>query len=511
MERRTFLTGLALGSAAAAAAPLRTAYAAAPASATVKPGSGPLWTWTATQLADAIRRGSVSSLEATESCIQRLYAVNHSINAVAEVLEEEALKAAREADRLRARGEKVPPLHGVPVTTKINVDLAGHATTNGVVALKNAIAKEDSASVAALRRHGAVIIGRTNVPAFSFRWFSDNDLHGATLNPWDPALTPGGSSGGAAAAVAAGIGPIAHGNDIAGSVRYPAFACGVAGIRPTLGAAPSFNPSSAGRSRPMAGQLMASEGYLARSVADLRYSFPTLTQRDVRDPRWVESPTHPTPRRRGMKVALLRQLDGYTADAEVAAGLEMAAKALRAAGYEIEEVAPPNFREAAELWSPLVMAESRRSFVPAVEKMGDARLKKSIATWIEVTPDLDLGGYISAMGRRDLILREWRVFLEKYPVLVTPSSWMNPFAVDYDQQAPDTFRKMLQAQSPQLAVALLGLPGLSVPTGIMNGIPTGVQIVADRFREDLCFDAGEAIEAAVGVFTPIDPRSTRAA
>lgn len=507
MERRTFLGALTLG-VSTVAAPMRTVQAAAAANAAVESGSGPLWTWTAVQLADGIRRGKVSSLEATESCLQRLYAVNHEINAVAEVLEDEALQAARAADALRARGVSLPPLHGVPVTTKINVDLAGHATTNGVVSRKDAVALEDSASVAGLRRHGAVIIGRTNVPAFSFRWFSDNDLHGATLNPWDPALTPGGSSGGAAAAVAVGIGPLAHGNDIAGSVRYPAFACGVAGIRPTLGAAPSFNPSSAARPRGVASQLMASEGYLARSVTDLRYCFSTLTQRDVRDPRWVESPSRHRVARKGLRVALLRQHDGYTADPEVAAGLEVAAKALQAAGYQVDEVAPPHFREAAELWSPLVMTESRRSFVPAIEKMGDDRLKKSIATWLAVTPDLDMTAYLSALGRRDFIQREWRLFLEKYPVLVMPSSWVNPFPVDHDQQPPDTFRKILQAQSPQLAVALLGLPGLSVPTGVRNGIPTGVQIVADRFREDLCFDAGEAIEAVIGVLTPIDPRRT---
>jgi amidase len=507
MERRTFLSSLAIG-AAAAAAPLRTANAAS-ASAAVKPGSGPLWSWTAVQLAEAIRRGKISSREATQSCLQRMHEVNPKVNAIAEALDTEALQAADAADRLRARGASLPPLHGVPITTKIDSDLKGHASTDGVVAFKDDIATDNRAPIANLLKAGAVIIGRSNVPAFTFRWFCDNDLHGKTLNPWDPALTPGGSSGGAASAVAVGIGALAHGNDIAGSVRYPAYACGVAGLRPSLGAVSNFNPSASARPRTITSQLIAAQGLLARSVTDLRLSFPPLAARDVRDSWWQPMPAPTKIERKGMKVALMSGLDGYSADPEVAAGLAAAERALRAAGYEVEHAVPPHFREIAEIWSPLVLSEARFGFAQAIEKFGDAKVKKAMATWLEITPEYDLRAFSAAFGRRDQILREWRLFLEKYPVLVTPSSWMKPFPVDLDQQGPDAFRQIVHAQSPQLAVALLGLPGLSVPTGIMNGIPTGVQIVADRFREDLCFDAGEAIEAAVGRLTPIDPRTTR--
>src|SRR5699024_9136974 len=138
-------------------------------------------------------------------------------------------------DRRRAAGEKLGPLHGVPVAIKINSDQAGYATTQGVVAFKEAIAAEDSPHVASLRRAGAVLMGRSNSPAFAYRWFTNNDLHGRTLNPWDASRTPGGSSGGASSAVASGMVPIAGGNDIGGSVRYPAYACGVVGLRPTVG------------------------------------------------------------------------------------------------------------------------------------------------------------------------------------------------------------------------------------------------------------------------------------
>ena len=258
-------------------------------------------------------------------------------------------------------------------------------------------------------------------------------------------------------------------------------------------------------------QVMPVQGLLARSVSDLRLSLPALAARDVRDPWWQPMPIPPQGKRKGVRVALLGELEGYEADPEVAAGLANAAKALGDAGYEVEDASPPHFMEIAELWSPLVMAESRLGFAQVIEKLGDPKVKKAMATWLEITPDLDLRTFSAGFGRRDQILREWRVFLQKYPILVTPPSWMKPFPVDFDQQGAETFRRILHAQSPMLAVALLGLPGLSVPTGIVGGVPTGVQIVADRFREDLCFDAGDAIEAALGRFTPIDPRAARKA
>jgi amidase len=169
-----------------------------------------LWRLDATELARLIRVGRISSREATESCLGRLHAVNPVINAVVRVLEEEALAVADATDEAQARGEILGPLHGVPVTIKVNTDQAGCPTDNGVVAFRDNISAADSPVVANLKRAGAVIIGRTNTPAFSMRIFADNALHGRTLNPRDPTLSAGGSSGGAGAAVATGIGPIAQ-------------------------------------------------------------------------------------------------------------------------------------------------------------------------------------------------------------------------------------------------------------------------------------------------------------
>ncbi|MFL6715587.1 MAG: amidase family protein, partial [Burkholderiaceae bacterium] len=202
------------------------------------------WRLSAAELAERIRAGQLSAREAAQSALDRLNAVNPAINAVVDCRPEEVLAQADAVDAALARGEHPGILAGVPVTVKVNIDHAGHATTNGVTLQRDLVATSNSPVVDNLRKAGAVILGRTNTPAFSYRWFTSNQLHGVTRNPRDPLLTPGGSSGGAAAAVASGIGHLAHGTDIAGSIRYPAYACGVHGLRPTLGRVPAYNASS---------------------------------------------------------------------------------------------------------------------------------------------------------------------------------------------------------------------------------------------------------------------------
>ncbi|MEY4305449.1 MAG: hypothetical protein RIT52_1624, partial [Pseudomonadota bacterium] len=206
-----------------------------------------LATLTATETAALVARRAVSAREVVTASLARIDARNPALNAIVQHMPDEALAAADALDARLARGEDVGPLAGVPVTIKVIVDQTGHATTNGLRSQKALIAQQDNPVVANLRRAGAVIVGRTNTPAFSLRWFTRNGLHGTTRNPHDAALTPGGSSGGAGAAVATGMGAIGHGTDIAGSIRYPAFACGVHGLRPSLGRVPAFNPSGGDR------------------------------------------------------------------------------------------------------------------------------------------------------------------------------------------------------------------------------------------------------------------------
>ena len=260
-------------------------------SASRKPSApkGPVWQWSALETAAAIRSGAISSVEVTEAHIARMRAVNPKLNAVVVDLSDEALKAAKAADQARAKGRELGLLHGVPITIKENVDYEGRPNPNGVPAQMNIIAPSDAPVVRNLRKAGAVVLGLTNTPEFSFRGFTDNPLHGLTLNPWDPEITCGGSSGGAGSAVAAGIGTIAHGNDIGGSLRWPAHCNGIATIKPTQGRVAAFNQSATAE-RPMLAHLMSAQGPLARSVGDVRLALEVMCQRDPRDPWWVPAP-----------------------------------------------------------------------------------------------------------------------------------------------------------------------------------------------------------------------------
>ena len=207
---------------------------------------------------------------------------------MAQSCETEALKEADLIDDKCLRGDELGALAGVPVTVKINVDQRGYATTNGLQLQKDLVAKIDNPVVNNLRKAGAIIIGRTNTPAFSLRWFTRNTIHGHTKNPLNPLVTPGGSSGGAAAAVAAGIGTIGHGTDIAGSIRYPAYACGIHGLRPSLGRVAAHNFSSPDRF--IGAQLMAVSGPLARTIEDLELGIQAMANHDHREPWSVDMP-----------------------------------------------------------------------------------------------------------------------------------------------------------------------------------------------------------------------------
>jgi amidase len=471
----------------------------------------PLWHWTATELAEAIRSRHISSREAVESCVARHIEVHSRVNAVVDLIADEALTAADKADAAFRAGEPLGPLHGVPVTVKINVDYAGRATTNGVVAFNDLIAREDSVPVLNLRKSGAVIFGRTNVPAFSTRYFTDNDLYGRTLNPHDPGRTPGGSSGGAAVAVAVGIGPIAHGNDRAGSIRYPAYACGVAGLRPTVGRVPDFNPSTR-EERGLSSQLTNVQGPLARNVADLRLGLLALAAFDPRDPWWSPAPLDATILGEPIKVAVFTSLPGVETDPAVLDAVMQAAHWLEDAGYIIEQAVPPRFLEAAASFWSLLMTEERAASPEeraassrGIEQFGDSAVKRARASTRAYAVALDFDNYIKTLAARTTILREWLLFFQQYPLLLMPVSWQRPVPIDSDQHGDEPMRRLIDSLRPLLAPSVLGLPGLAVPTGMVDGVPLGVQLVASRFQEAICLRAGEVIESRAGMTEPVEP------
>ena len=460
-----------------------------------------IWRLSAAELAGLIRSKKVSAKEAASAGLARLDAVNPKINAVIEHRPGEVLAQAEAIDAAIARNEALGPLAGVPVTVKVNIDQAGFATTNGLKLQRDIIAQSNSPVIDNLRKAGAVILGRTNCPAFSYRWFTTNLIHGDTRNPRDPGITPGGSSGGAGAAVASGIGHIAHGTDIAGSIRYPAYACGVHGLRPTVGRIPAFNASLPERT--IGPQISAVSGPLARTIGDLRIALAAMSGRDVRDPWWVPAPLEgPVMPKRA---ALCFHPDGLETVAEVKAAVADAGKRMQRAGWVVEEIETPPLREAAELQTKLWLGDGYEAQLSAAEREGDpgalACLRGNRA---KVFP-FDAAAFSKALTRRATLTREWLQFLDTYSVVLMPVSAELPFPDGLDLRDHASFTRVWRAQLPQIAIPFMGLPALTVSTGLVGRVPVGVQVVSTRYREDLCLLAGEAIELAGTPSTPVDP------
>lgn len=460
-----------------------------------------LWRLTAAELTRLLRSKEASAVEITDSALNRLASVNPAINAVVQEMPEQALAAAREIDGRIARGGDPGPLAGVPVTTKVNVDQAGFATTNGLRIQRELMANEDNPVVANLRSAGAIFIGRTNTPAFSLRWFTRNSLHGHTLNPRNPAITPGGSSGGAAAAVASGIGAVGQGTDIGGSIRYPAYACGIHGLRPSFGRIPTANFT--GPDRHIGAQLMAVAGPIARSVADLRLALTAMSACDHRDPWWTPAPLENPPREK--RAALTVAPDNLAVDPVVEKALRDAARRLEDAGWTVEEVDCPSFREPQRLQTILWLTEYLRSGARAVAEENDPDAVFVYRQLEAQASTCDVNGLLDVLQRRVTLIRQWQQFLDHYPVLICPVSGELPFPDQLDVESAESFQRVFDAQLIQLGLPLLGLPGLTVSTGTENDVPVGVQLVAGRFEEDHLLHAGEAVERGGGPSSPVDP------
>jgi len=463
-----------------------------------------LWRLSATELAALIKSKKVSAREAATAALARLDAVNPAINAVVDHRPEDVLRQADGVDAAIARGEGAGVLAGVPVTVKANIDQEGFATTNGLKLQRDVIATSNSPVVDNLRKAGAVILGRTNCPAFSYRWFTTNLVHGDTKNPRDASLTPGGSSGGAGSAVAAGIGHIAHGTDIAGSIRYPAYACGVHGLRPTVGRIAAFN--AALPERTIGPQISAVSGPLARTIGDVRIALQAMSAKDVRDPWWVPAPLEgpPMPKR----TALCLNPDRLDPVAEVVAAVADAGKRLQRAGWMVEEIADtPPMREAADWQTKLWLGDGYEGQLAAAEKEGDGGALTCLrGNRAKVFP-FDQAAFSKALIRRATLTREWLQFFETYAVLLIPVSGELPFPDNLDCKDDASFARVWRAQLPQIAIPFMGLPGLTVSTTLVGRTPVGVQVVSGRYREDLCLAAGEAIAAGGTPPSPIDPMS----
>ena len=455
----------------------------------------------ASDIARAVKQRTLSAVEVTEAHIARLDQVNPAINAVVQDGRDEALATAREIDARIARGEDPGPLAGVPFTTKVNVDQAGYATTNGLRLLKDNIAEQDSPVVANISKAGGVIIGRTNTPAFSLRWFTNNSLHGQTLNPRNRDLTPGGSSGGASSAVAAGLCAIGHGTDIAGSIRYPAYACGLHGLRPTLGRIPAYNAS--GPDRFIGAQLMAVSGPIARTIEDIGLALTAMSRPDARDPWYTPAPLEHPPFEK--RAALAISPDGMPVQPAIRTALETAARALQVAGWDVEEVACPPMRAAARINATLWMAETLFSAETMIAREADEEAQFVFNLMSEDAGPVGLEAVMSALQERAGLVRDWELFLQRHPVLICPVSGELPFQQQLDVRSEADFFRVFEAQLTQRALPVIGVPALAVATGAAKGRPVGVQLVSGRFREDILLAAGATIEAAGPLPDVADP------
>lgn len=479
---------------------------------------GAPWQWSAAEVAGEIRAGRLSSVEATTSSLDRIRSVNGRLNALVDLDEDRALAAARRADERAAEGGPLGPLHGVPTAVKINTDVAGEPTDNGIAAYRDDVARGDSAVAAALREAGAVFVGRNNAPAFSFRWFTDNAPHGRTLNPWDARRTPGGSSGGAASAVASGMVPVAHGNDIGGSIRYPAFACGIAGIRPTVGRIPARGGGRRRAARPsLSRQLMSTQGPLARTVGDLALALEAMSSTDtVRDVMSVPAAGSGIADRSAsaQRVGIVRDVEGAGTDPALLAALDAAAGTLADAGIEIVEITAPELAEAHRLWS-LLLLEDMRAMRETMREVGDpdavAAMEHMFGHAVELWGAEPSGAQaLEGWTRRNELLLALGERFAETPVILTPPSAQLPFVDGTDTAGGERTAAMFAAQWPATSLPVLGLPGVTVPTAVTsadaNGMPLGVQLVGPRFSEARLLGTAQLIEDAAGAPAPIDPR-----
>jgi amidase len=455
----------------------------------------------ALELAELIRSKRASSREVIEAHLRRVEEVNPSVNAIVDVLADRALDAAEDADHVLAGGAEVGPFHGVPCTVKANIDIVGTPTTQGATASENSYPSRDAPVVERLKAAGAIALGRTNLPTYGVGWVCESELYGATRNPWNRALTPGASSGGEAAALATGMSPLGLGNDGFGSLRWPAQCCGIASLRPTLGRIPQASTVDV-IDLPLCAQLLEVQGPLARRVADLRAAYEVLSGPTWRDPWTVPAPLYGPAPPAPLHVALVVDPVGQGVTTQVRDGVLKAAAALVDAGYVVDEVEPPAIEQAARTALDMLTVD----LVATIDMMVTypSEILGVLRAMIELAGRPDhLRGVLAYMTRQSL-QRGWAGFQQQHQLVVGPIFTGVPFPGSTGYTSSEVV-EIIHGLRMTVAVNALGLPAVAVPVGIDDGLPQAVQVIGARYREDLCLDAAAALEARLGVITPIDP------
>lgn len=447
------------------------------------------------EMISLVRSKSVSALELVNAHLDRIERRNPHLNAFTMVLADQARESARRADQ----GLMLGPLHGIPVTLKDSFDAAGCPTRLGSYFAPATPAAEDAAVVSRLRRAGAILLGKTNTPEFLASYETDNFITGRTNNPWDLERTPGGSSGGEAAAIASGCSPGGVGSDGGGSIRVPAHFCGIAGLKPTPG-----RISIIGH-RPGEGVSgIAAVGPMARSVADLRILFDVLAGYDDRDA--LSAPVSlREPGLSDLRIGVMDQFGDVPVQASVRRAVCDAAIALRGLGFVVDEFRPEGIDRASNLWSFFF------SELPARAMKERIAGREAEAHWT-YTENLDrlldrppASGWqvVESLASRDAMRRRLVEQMRRVPVLLMPVSSIVAFP-HRERRFPTETKPigLFQAMIPVTTFNLLGLPALVIPWGKSDeGLPVGVQLVGRPWEEELLLELGTRLEVARGPWT----------
>jgi amidase len=437
-----------------------------------------------TRIVELIRSGAVSPVEVAEAHLDQIGKLNPQLNAIV-TLAPDLLEKAKEAESALQRGGHVGPLHGVPVTIKDTIETAGLLSTSGSKLRADYIPAKDAPAVARLKAAGAIILGKTNASEMAMDYTADNLVFGRTNHPLDASLTPGGSSGGEAAAIASHMSPGGLGSDLAGSIRVPAHFCGIAGLKPGAGRVPGegqFPPSSGPYS------LGAVIGPLARTVGDLRSLFRVIVN--------SEGPRMST--LKDLRVAWYVDDGVAPVTQETKAAVESVVASLSDAGFVTEERRAPHVERANELWlkvfSRASVVQLRKAYAGRESEGG------SFVTWrlssADDTPPASLDEYIGIWMERDQLRAEMIDWMETTPILVcpvgsTPAYKHDTLKVTLDGVSIGAFRAFSYAQ----AFNLFDLPVVTIPAGkSKEGLPIGVQIVGRPFAEELILDVAEIVE-----------------
>jgi amidase len=451
-----------------------------------------------TQLAQLIRNRQASPVEIVQAHLDHIEEINPKLNAIV-TLAADAIDKAREAEAAVMRGDVLGPLHGLPVTIKDTIETAGLRTTSGSLMRAEFVPTRDAESVARLKAAGAIILGKTNAAEMAMDYTADNPVFGRTNNPYDLDLTPGGSSGGEAAATATCMSAGGLGTDLAGSIRIPSHFCGVAGLKPGVGRVPGdlqFPPNTGPYS------LGAAIGPMARNVSDLKLLFAVLAGIETKG-AMLDRPLAPS---RGSRVAFYTDDNFSPVTEETRQAVETAACALSAAGFNTEEVRPPGVERGHELWLKLFSRASvvqLRNVYRGHEEKGGDFVRWRLAT-ADDTPPPSLDDYISSWMERDrrrATLLNWMTDtpLILAPVGATPAYEHNTLKVTVGERTMSTFRAFSYSQT----FNVFDLPVVVVPVGASReGLPIGVQIIGQPFAEETVLAAAAIIEESVGGWQP---------